>query len=219
MNRPNRSSLLGFATRFGLVFGVLMLPSSPPQNAYLALMRWLASGLFSTLPRYDVTFRPSGELNHVTDVFVREVATRDAWILSIPSGFTAYLPQAILLSLVLATPVPAMRRVRSALFGTALLLAYTTINLTAVFLIGLISHAARCPTPGLHPEFLTETWLWRCVSEYLNVVHTQPAVYCTLPVLAWLVTTFRDGDAALIAPVSPVRTHPALNCSLTKTRS
>ncbi len=157
---PRNKAIGGFALWFLLVYSLLMAPWPGLQNAYRTAYVSAGQFLFQTLTSPDtIRFEAPDVVQAEVDtvVFVRYRET-GGWItLGINSRQGAYLPTVVLVSLILATPVPWSRRVVSVLWGLALVHLFIVVRLTIVVLSAY--YWMRGPNTGADTSLWTKVFV------------------------------------------------------------
>lgn len=115
----------------------------------------------------------------------------------VPSRYAGYLPTALLIALVVATPLAWRRRLTSLLIGLATLHAYmaTVLLLTIVRMLSRDGPAQLFELSGF----------WEGLLQL--IVHqttTSPTFSALVPVIIWAAATFRRGDLTRL-----LSDHPA----------
>ena len=186
---------LRFALTTALVFGLLMAPWPGLRAAYASLFRVVNEISFSLFWRGgDVHFERHAVPSEPADTYVRVVEDGGAsWYTLVDSWGAGWLPTAVFLALVLATPIPRPRRLRALLFGALLVHLYVASMMWINLLEGLTRHAARCASTQ-HGAWLGAAWWHEFLATTLVVFRLDPSVFVAVPVLVWLLVSVRRSD-------------------------
>jgi hypothetical protein len=145
MNRA-RSYLPGFALRFCLVYGLLIVPWPPIERAYAGAHRLLANSVMLALPLdHHVSFRPvsatpldprfrlwiGGDGQEDADSYIVVRHKRRGTVRTQPfdTRRPGYLALAFLCALIVAMPGRWRERLRALALGTVLLHVYVAVQL------------------------------------------------------------------------------------------
>lgn len=186
---------LRLALTAALVFALLMAPWPGLQRAYAIAFRTsneIALSLFWT--GSDVTLEPHSVSGDKADTYVRVVEPAGAsWFSLVESRGAGYLPLAVFLALVLATPITRSRKLRALLLGGLLVQLYVTFLLWINLLESLSNHALRCSS-GDHATWLQQPWWREVLHTAIVVFRLDPTVFVAAPVLIWLLVSVRPSD-------------------------
>jgi len=183
-----RPALVFFTSAIGL-FTLLILSWTWVGGAYGVAFREGANLFFQFFGRTDVEFRPNVEvaLERDTALYVEDGIVdgeQRYWGATLHSFHYGFVPSAIFLALVLATPVAWPRRLHCLLFGGLLLYAFVSARL-ALFLTFHTNERAR--EAG-------SSWWDRAVFHATGVLNSEPTVYALVPVLIWGAVLLRRSD-------------------------
>lgn len=191
--------IAGFFARLAIIYGLFVIPWPGIKTGYAAFFR--VSGTFffeSLIPGGSVRFEPAPNPTGRFDTVIlcvnkRTGAEAEADASSRNSG---YLQTALLISLVLATPLPWSRRVWALLWGL-LLVNVAMACTTLVLLLRIFSSRG----------FLLElTPFWDKILEVaFGLAMTDAVTLWPVSVLTWIVVSFRRSDWAT-AFGGPVKT-------------
>ncbi len=198
--RP-RKLIAGFLWRFALLFGLLIVPWPGFNAAYGRYFRALGQLVFARdSGRRLVHFEPvPPQLAHVLDTRIalanRDQPDRHGTIpgryLELDTRGVGWVPTALVVALVLATPVPWRRRSLALLLG-----------LLAVHGFVLFSVAVYIWNNSAELSLLTLSPFWKQTAEGLEeTLITQLGASFVVPVLIWIPVTLRRQD--VIAWQSP----------------
>ncbi len=189
-----RNLIVGFLWRFALVYGLLILPWPGFNKIY--------GGYFRTLGQ--MTFSRDGgqrylQFEAVPEELHRQLDTRVALVnrdqlnregkgpvryLELDSRGVGWVPTALLLALILATPVPWRRR------GVAMMLGIISVHGFILF-----SMASTIWNNSTDLGLLTLAPFWKSVVAGLDEsLITQMGASFVVPVMIWIVVTFRRQD-------------------------
>jgi len=186
---------LRFALTAGVVFALLMAPWPGLHAGYAACFRVANEVAFSLFwMGGDVHFEPHAVAGEAADTYVRVVESGGAaWYTLVESRGAGWLPTAVFLALVLATPISRRRKWRALLAGGLLVQLYVVGLLWINLLEGLTKHAARCPARQ-HGEWLGASWWHESLQTVIVVFRLDPTVFVAVPVLVWLLVSVRRSD-------------------------
>lgn len=193
---PPRKIIVGFLWRLVLWYGLLIAPWPGLNAAYGRFFRSAGNGVFSRetgrrLLRFEPVPASSGHLLDTRILLAnREVVDQagntPAKYLEMDTRAMGWIPMALLMALMLSTPVPWRRRVRGLFLGLLLVNAFILFSL-AVYIwnnspdLGLLvlSPLAKQITAGLEETLVT-----------------QVGASFVIPVLIWMLTIFNLSDFA-----------------------
>ena len=193
---PPRSLIVGFLWRFALVYGLLIFPWPAFNKAYGGYFRALGQATFSRSggPRYLQFEAVPEELHHRLDTRIA-IANRDQadragnvplHYLELDTRGVGWVPTALLLALILATPVSWPRRAAALIWG-----------LIAVHGFILFSIASTIWNNSTELSLLTLTPFWKSVVEGLDeTLVTQMGASFVVPVFIWILVTIRKQDVS-----------------------
>ncbi len=117
---------------------------STPRAAYPALFHTHANALFGSLEAPHVRFGPGGDTDTAIIVAARTDAAQRVES-SFSVGQIGYWPSAVLVAMLLATPLPALRRAAAAVIGAALVDLFTLarVGVEIAYLDHLLAHGAN----------------------------------------------------------------------------
>ena len=201
--RPIRRFLGGFV----LAIAVLLAPWPGREEAYAKALRATGEFLFHNFGAKGlVRFRPNDEpraTRHDTKIFlahrdqVRRDGSTNAVFVQFHAHQTGYVPTALVVALVLATPIPWRRRLGALLWG--LLWVHGFI----VFVLGLmiLHQFALSAALGLYQWTGLGGKVLRAIYE---VFVGYGGIYFAMPVLIWIAVAFRRDDwEKLLGPKPP----------------
>ncbi|MEK6644457.1 MAG: hypothetical protein AABZ08_11170 [Planctomycetota bacterium] len=189
--------VIGFFVRLAVLYAVLIAAWPLMKSSYSAFHRTLGATCLSRLGEHGtVTFEPWPENDPVRDTMVVMVNTSvpDARIekrMPISARYTGYFPTVVVISLILATPLPWPRRLRA--LGIGLLL----VNLFIVAWLGVsIWDDISDPLPQIPIHgFILSPWLKSAIHFIVaNVVDSLVACSYVVPVFLWIVAVFGRKD-------------------------
>ena len=127
----------GFFVLFLVFYGVLMAPWPGLGGAYAACFRATANLLFGSFAgQGSVRFAPAAGRGREADAEVTFTSPRTGAVGRVPvaSRRMGYVPTAMLIGLVLATPLPWSRKVRALLWGFLLINGFVVLRVALVLL-------------------------------------------------------------------------------------
>lgn len=181
--------VLGFLGRLVVIYGLLVAPWPGVREAYARAAASVGSMVFrDTLEgwtcRFEARSDPTGDID--TDLFMSSRAS-GALARNGQSAFLGYfMPTALLIALVLATPLPGSRRVRALILGLLLLHAFFVFKTWIIVLHAL--NQVDAPALGLG-------YYSRWLVVFLHVVLARTPVGTMLVTcLVWVAATIRRAD-------------------------
>lgn len=183
-------TILGFCLRLVLVYIVLMIPWPGVARAYGLLYRIGGDLVFGTFSfGADVHFQAAdaSDGNWDTKVIIKNHRSGATGTLPSSSRHMGYIPTAVFVSLVLATPI-VWKRKRQALFW-----GFLWVNIYVAFRVWLsIFDALSGQGPGALYA-LSPFWK-QILDDVRHVVAIVPANWFVAPVFIWILVSFRSED-------------------------
>ena len=202
-----RRLILGFLVRFTLIFGLCLIPWPGWNALYGEGFRLLGNACFGLdYGKWVIYFEPYERTKGINSIDSQIVLSNHTLIdsqghgrvrlLGIGSRTIGWIPTALTMALILASPVPWRRR------GWALLWGVLLIHLFIVF-----SMAVYIWNQSTLLDLLTLPPFLKVISEALEyTLVTQIGAGFCVPVLIWIAVTFRGGELSmLISESSPTR--------------
>jgi hypothetical protein len=201
---------LRFLLTFGLIFAVLIAPWPGWNEAYGDYFRAFADGGLNAaggeqMVRLSVNLQDPGSPNLDTRIKLgnRKLLDASGRGLLVTTGLDSrsigWVPTALTLALILATPIPWRRRAIALLGGLVLIHAFILLSLQAwIWDSG----------PGVNLG--SSSPHWAAIAEGLDftLIHQLGASF-SVPVLVWILVTFRRQDAAMLGalmlPAAPAK--------------
>jgi hypothetical protein len=193
---PSRSHrlLAGFLGRFALVYALLVAPWPGFNAVYGKYFRAMGQAVFARDGgRRLVRFEPvPAELRHVLDTRIaladRDLLDRNGAgpvrYLEMDTRGIGWVPTALAMALIVATPVPWSRR------GWALLWGWFVVHAFLLF-----STAVYIWNASFQLSLLPSSPFWQQVTDGLvETLVTQMGASFVVPVLIWIVVTLRRQD-------------------------
>ena len=193
-----------FVSRLVLIYVLLLLPWPGLNEAYGRFLRDLGQAVFAREPaeRHELIFE-AAENDSPDAQDSRVVIINRALMAPDGSGPVRYLhfdaqhfgksPMILLIALILATPVSWGRRLRALLLGT--------LSLHGVLLcllgVGILNEATEISLLTLSP-------FWKAIASGCSEVLTGQ-ISLVIPVLVWILVTFRREDILPLLNVPPRR--------------
>jgi hypothetical protein len=205
---PPARLIAGFLWRFALVYGLLILPWPGFNDAYGRYFRGLGQAAFAREhAQRQVRFEAvPKELKHVLDTRI-VLANRD---LLDPQGYgpvkyleldtrgIGWVPTALLLALVVATPVPWRRRIPALGWGLLAVHGYIWFSVA----VHLWNNSGELSLVSLTP-------FWQRVAGGLDeTLVVQMGASFVVPVFLWLLVTLRKQDVIAWQGTSGGRNSP-----------
>ena len=209
MQRPEFKLVLHFLCCFVPVYALLIIPWPGSRDLYGSYLRSaarfvLAQSNSRRILRFEEV--PVSKRNRTLDTRIT-VANREqldasgsgrAVMLDLDSHGIGWVPTALLIALVVATPVSWPRRLRALFWG--LLAVHTFILATIEVYIWNQSDASN----GLNLVELSP--FWKTVANGLEeTLVTQLGASFVFPLLIWILTTFRAEDIRLFSAAASAR--------------
>ena len=185
---------LGFVVRFAVMFGLLIAPWPGWNQAYGEYFRGFGQWIFSgesdaRVVMFAPLAQPGDGLD--TQVSVADRTQLDAngrgpiKRTGLESRSLGWLPTALTAALILATPIPWGRRVAALCAGVVLIHLFIAFSL----LIWIWDNS-----PDVFSGTLSD--LWKLITSELSYAFvTQLGISFTIPVLIWVLVTFKRQDA------------------------
>ncbi|HTQ31261.1 MAG TPA: hypothetical protein VMI53_08625 [Opitutaceae bacterium] len=190
---PPRRAVAGFLGRFALVYGLLIFPWPGWNGFYGRGFRALGRTVFAeNSGRRILRFEPAPDTLRPLDTAIA-LANREQLdalgsgpvrTLGLDTRGVGWVPTALLLALILATPVSWRRRGRALIWG--LICLYVFI----LFSVGIYiwNESAQLSLVGFSP-------FWKAIADGLEeTLITQMGASFVAPVLIWILVTFRRED-------------------------
>lgn len=183
--------LSAFFLRCVVYYALLIAPWPGLMDAYRACFRSVGNRLFQSVGRGgSVSFEPYASEDHAEDtklVFTKVKHYRASADIRINSAYVGYRPTAFLLALVLASPVPWSRRGWALLSGLVLVGVFVAMR-TWLRIIDIFSNDNALFLYTLAP------WMKHTLRAGVLVLFRAPAAHYIVPMLIWMIVTFRRGD-------------------------
>ena len=191
---PLRSAIVGFSWRFALVYGLLIAPWPGFNAAYGKYFRGLGQMTFAREGERRILYFEAvpAELHRVLDTRIA-LANRDqldregkgpVHYLELDTRGIGWVPTALLLALILATPVPWWRRGWALLWGLLAIHGYI-----------LLCVAVYIWTNSTDLLLLTLSPFWKNMANGLEeTLITQMGASFIIPVLIWILITIQMRD-------------------------
>lgn len=181
---------------FGLAFGLLIAPWPGWGERYARGLHRCGEAIFDPFGAKGVVrfqFTPEGTL-HDTTIFLgnKDMVERGkmpAARVLLSTRYVAWLPTALVAALVLATPIPWRRRLWA--LAWALVLIHAFIG----FILWLMILHQYNDTPALS-LFLLKPFPEKILRALYQVLVTYTGAFFAVPVLIWLLVSFRREDWA-----------------------
>lgn len=188
-----RKTVFGFFIRLAVLYTVLIASWPMVKSGYCGSFRKMGSACFSTLGKGGTaTFENDPTEDSVRDTVVVTVNTTfpDARIekrMPISARYTGYFPTVVVLSLVLSTPLPWPRRLRSLAVGLVLVNVFILAWLGISIWDDISEPLPQVPVHG----FILTPWVKTVVHFIVvNVVDSLVACSYVVPVFIWIIACF-----------------------------
>jgi len=179
-------SLCGFAMRAVILFAIFVWGWSLCGTGYATLFRATGNAMFADSPGKIVSFSPApaSPSRRDTELVVVDLALRSKSTTALSSRRHGYLPMALFLSLILATPIAWRRRAFAAVIGFVLVGTYIAIKL-------ILLPAAYGPEQALSASQNAEAGS-SILSKFFWVVSASSVGWAIIPASIWLLLVFRQ---------------------------
>ena len=182
-----RKTIAVFFAKLAAIYLLLAAPWPGLQPGYARLFRGAANAVFGWVgPNGTAAFTPSaaGDSDMDTDVELRNYRDKAIFNVHLDSRRCGYLPTAFQLALVLATPRAWARPWRPLLWGLLLVNAFVLLRIGLFILRNFSTEAERAL---FHFSPFWDKLLDICLMHLVR----HPASYFTVPLIIWLLVTFR----------------------------
>jgi len=191
--------MTGFLCRFAVIYGLLIIPWPGGNELYARYFAALGQMAFSREgEKREVQFVSHTTQHGFTTLTTQMIiSNRDqvdqngkvkALIVDLDTRSIGWVPTALVIALVLATPVPGSRRLRALFPGLLLVQGFILFSLQAC----IWNKSAEL-------KLLTVTPFWKYLLDGLDyTLLTQMGASFSVPVLIWLLVTFRKQDLDLV---------------------
>ena len=193
---PTRRIMIGFLARLLIVYAVLIAPWPGIRKAYARGYRAVASVVFYRFgPAGRVNFEPLSDSTKLMDTRIQiiNIRTGKSNVSDHRAEYYGYLPSAELIALVLATPIPWLRRCKALLLALVLLHALMAFRMTIILLFGFslpFGSSGDQPWCQFHPGPF-----WSAVLAGANSMLVESTSFnFVAPVLIWIPVTLRRMD-------------------------
>jgi hypothetical protein len=182
--------IVAFFVSAAVLYLLLMILWPVVQPAYAPCYRAVAGLVFSSFGAANsIRFAPAQDASRPEDslIIARHKHTGAGGDFPHSSRKTGYVPTAVLVSLVLATPLPWRRRWRALLWGLVLVNVFVGVRIGLI----VLHYLGADPRLGFFDLSPTERKLaeW-AVQAFVQVYGSSFG----FPVFIWLAVTFRRGD-------------------------
>ena len=187
--------ILGFLIRFVIVFGLLILPWPGWNEFYGQGFRALGNAVFGREDEKCILYfeahrqtRGFSAVDTRITIGNRQLVDSNGkgpvTLLELNTRSVGWLPTALTIALIVATPVPWRRRWRALVWGVLLIHAFILFSV-AVY---IWNESATVSLVTLSP-------LWKQIADALEyTLVVQMGASFSIPVLIWVAVLFRQGD-------------------------
>jgi hypothetical protein len=212
---PFRSLILGFLIRFVVVFGLLIFPSPTWNKLYGRGFRAVGNAVFARDDEKCVLYfeghRQSQGFSAVdTRIMIGNRHLVDSngkglgALLVLNTRSVGWLPTALTVALIVATPVPWRRRCWALLWGMLLIHSFV-----------LFSVAVYIWNESTTVSLVTLSPFWKEIADALEyTLVTQMGISFSIPVLIWIAVLFRRQDVKTFVLTQPSRRRVVAPCYL-----
>lgn len=187
---PTRRIMIGFFARLLILYAVLAAPWPGVRQAYARGYRAVAGVAFYKFgPVGRVLFEPLSDSGRLMDTRIQIINTRTGKsnVSDHRAEYFGYLPTAELIALVLATPIPWLRRFKAMLLALVLLHALMACRMTILLLFGFSGDRPWC-------QFEPDPF-WAALLVGANTIIVKSTSFnFVAPVLIWIPVTVRRTD-------------------------
>jgi hypothetical protein len=184
---PAPSSALRFALRLLLVYGLFIIPWPGLKSGYGSAFRACSNGLLHAFGfRSIVELGPPAEEHAAWDVemHMKNPGTPFRWKMEYSSRGWGYLPTAAVVALILATPLAWSRRWFALTVGLVLVHIFIVLRIGAALFYSMY-------WGGAIPLSVVEA---KAAEIMLNGFSNSPVTTFIVPIIIWLLVTFRRSD-------------------------
>ncbi len=183
--------ILGFAVRVLLVYGVLMGLWPVVCGGYRELFRTWGESFFGALGSIRFEGLPQAEGMDDTKIFVKSRESSKWTWMKVSTRHVGYTSTAVVVGLILASPIPWSRRARALIWGLLLVHGFIALRL-GVLIVYVMSLGGR-DSLALPPT------LWNLsVDRGVVSISTGQAFSYIGPVVIWLLVALRREDLDMI---------------------
>jgi hypothetical protein len=189
-------SILGFVFRFAVIYGLLIVPWPGWNDLYGRYFESLGEMAFAREGGKGVVHFEPHPLQHGFTSLTSQMTVHNpdpdlppgrikAEMVGLDTRSIGWVPTALTLALILATPIPWTRRIRALLVGLILIHAFILFSLQAC----IWNKSADLSITTLTP-------FWKYVVDGLDyTLMTQLGASFSVPVIIWILVTFRRQDS------------------------
>lgn len=183
-------SIAMFFGIFVLVFSAMMAPIPAVQHTYAAFFRSVGNLVFAepgdeARCSFVALNRPDGRMD--TEIQLTNLRTTTTAKMNTSSRFTGYVPTAIVLALILASPIRLKQKAWAFVWGLLACQVYLVLRIgTGVLRRFTMSDDLAIWTPGPIANFLIEAMF--------DIFVVSAIGGFILPILIWVLVTFRRHD-------------------------
>jgi len=173
-----------------VIYGLLMAPWPGVREAYAVCFQAAGSLLFGSFGTQNgVRFRPApnNPAGWDTEVVMKNPASGATGTVLHCSRKMGYVPTVVLVSLVLATPLPWSRKGRALLWGLLVINAFVALRIALVLLRDLSQDDPLC-------LFELGPFMHRVLAWAIRALVMSPGSYYGFPVVLWILVTLRRRD-------------------------
>ena len=190
-----RNPLVGFAWRFALIYGLLILPWPGWNRCFCKGFCAIGNAVFDGNDEVRQTYFEPYRTVHGLSALDARITISNRWlanrngtvpvtVLGLDTRSVGWVPMALTVSLIAATPLPWRRRGPALAGGVALIFA---------FILGSV--ALYLWNESTDVLLVTLTPFWKGIADAIEyALITQIGISFSMPVLIWMVVTFRRSD-------------------------
>ncbi|MFH1418222.1 MAG: hypothetical protein ABII12_08065 [Planctomycetota bacterium] len=184
-----RRPITGFFLKLTLLYGLLLVPWPGLSTAYLGCLHWAGNHLYGSfgsngLVHLDVAPEGMGQWNTLVMLMNQSSGVRAGLLYQSRQD---YLATALVLSLILATPIPWKRRWKALLWGLLAIHGFVAFRL----LIWLIDVFSGDNTLAI---FTLSQAAKSVIHVCANALLVAPEATFVVPVPIWILVTIRRAD-------------------------
>ncbi len=186
---PPPRRIAWFLVRLVLSYAVLIAPWPVVPEAYAAAYRTVSNVVFGSFGAEGVVHfrKPLGPSAMDTEIAIRRRSSPDVGTTSHSARFTGYVPTALVIALILATPLPWSRRGKALLWGMLLVHVFIALRQEINLLHWFSGDSPWClyqPGP-----------FWSSVlKRAFGAIVVSPTLSFIVPIFIWILATFRRAD-------------------------
>ena len=193
--------IVGFFLRFLIVYAALMALWPAVRDIYGSVFRTGGKSLFGGFPAsVQVRFEhlPDAEAMNDTRIWVRRSGLPKWRRFRVSSRHMGYLSTALLMGLLVATPLPWRRRTRAIIWGLLVVHGFIAIRQGILIVYGLHLNTGV-------PQMLRDPYWSTSLRIGVEFLAGGPGSSCMAAIVIWMLVSLRREDLGLILPAQQKR--------------